>query len=60
MQVKLVPDAIREMDRIFQEMAVAKSYAFTAEQNELLSELRTLGRQPLKDSAIGIINPVGW
>lgn len=60
MQVKVVPDAIREMDRVFQKMAVAKSYAFTAEQNEWLNELRTLGRQSLKGSAIGIINPVGW
>lgn len=60
LQVKVVPDAIREMDRTFQKMAVAKRYAFTTEQNALLNELRTLGRRSLQDSAIGVINPVGW
>lgn len=59
-QVKVVPEAIQEMDRTFRKMAVAKRYVFTTEQNELLNELRTLGRQSLKDSAIGVINPVGW
>ncbi|HIY92913.1 hypothetical protein [Companilactobacillus sp. HBUAS56275] len=55
-----ISDAIREMNGTFQELAVAKKYHFSAEQNEIINKLRTLSREPMSQKGIGTINGAVW
>ncbi|MFC6175263.1 hypothetical protein ACFQAV_00320 [Companilactobacillus huachuanensis] len=53
---KQIPEAVQKLTRELQDMAVAKQYHFSTEQNKILNELQALSRGSLLDGSIGIIN----
>lgn len=53
---KQIPESVQDLNRELQDMAVAKKYHFSEEQNKILNELQALSRGSLLDGSIGIIN----
>jgi len=55
---KQIPDAVKDLNWELQDIAVAKKYKFSDEQNKIINELRALSRGSLLDSSIGVLNGV--
>ena len=53
---KQIPEAVQNLNRELQSMAVAKKYQFSEEQNKILNQLQSSSRGSLLDGSIGIIN----
>lgn len=53
-------EAIEEMNYQFQQLALAKKYHFSPEQDKLINELKDLTKESMLQKGIGTINPAGW